>query len=299
VDRRSLPEPEQTRDELEIAYVAPRTPLEQQLAKIWAQVLGLETVGIHDNFFDLGGHSLLITQLFAQVRDTFEVNISLRSLFKEPTVANIAETIEIAQLSESDRKILTEGTINLKAEAVLDHTIYPKGVTYNPDVSPSAIFLTGATGFLGSFLLYELLQQTQADIYCLVRAETIDSGKKKILSSLKSYLLWDESFSQRIIPAIGDLSKPLLGLSKTLFQQLAGQVDVIYHNGALVNSTYPYSVLKASNVLGTQEVLRLASLVRVKPVHFTSTKLSENRTASIISKYFLVVTHKANGSPKS
>lgn len=269
VDRRALPVP-QTRFELEAAYVAPRTPLEQQLAEIWAQILGVETVGIHDNFFDLGGHSLLITQLFAQMRDTFKVNLSLRSLFKEPTVANVAETIE-AQLSKSDRKILTEDAINLKAEAVLDPTIGTESVTYNPDVSPGAIFLTGATGFLGSFLLYELLQQTQADIYCLVRSETIDSGKQKILSSLKSYLLWDESFAQRIIPAIGDLSKPLLGLSETLFQQLAGQLDVIYHNGALVNSTYPYSVLKAPNVLGTQEVLRLASLVKVKPVHFIST----------------------------
>ncbi|NJO96370.1 MAG: amino acid adenylation domain-containing protein [Pleurocapsa sp. CRU_1_2] len=271
VDRRSLPEPEQTRDELETAYVAPRTPLEQQLAEIWAQVLGIETVGIHDNFFALGGHSLLITQLFAQMRDTFKVNLSLRGLFKEPTVANVAETIEIAQQSKSGGEIPTEDAINLKAEAVLDPTIHPGGVTYNPDVSPSVIFLTGATGFLGSFLLYELLQQTQADIYCLVRAETIDLGKQKILSSLKSYLLWNESFSQRIIPEIGDLSKPLLGLSEALFQQLAGQVDVIYHNGALVNSTYPYSVLKAANVIGTQEVLRLASLVKIKPVHFIST----------------------------
>jgi thioester reductase-like protein len=271
VDRRALPAPEQTRSELEAAYVAPRTPLEQHLAEIWAQVLGLEKVGIHDNFFDLGGHSLLITQLLAQVRDTFKVNLSLRSLFKEPTVANVAETIQIAQLSEPGRKILTEDAINLKAEAVLDPTIRLEGLTYNPDVSPTAIFLTGATGFLGSFLLYELLQQTQANIYCLVRSETIDSGKKKFLSSLESYLLWDKSFSQRIIPVIGNLSEPLLGLSETLFQQLAGQLDVIYHNGALVNSTYPYSVLKAPNVLGTQEVLRLASLVKVKPVHFIST----------------------------
>lgn len=271
IDRRSLPVPEQTRSELETAYVAPRTPLEQQLTEIWAQVLGLETVGIHDNFFDLGGHSLLITQLLTQVRDTFKVNLSLRSLFKEPTVANVAQIIENDRVSESSRKILREDDINLKAEAVLDPAIYPEGVSYNPDVSPGVIFLTGATGFLGSFLLYELLQQTQADIYCLVRSETIDSGKQKILSSLKSYLLWDESFSQRIIPAIGDLSKPLLGLSETLFQQLASQLDVIYHNGALVNSTYPYSVLKASNVLGTQEVLRLASIIKVKPVHFIST----------------------------
>ena len=271
VNRRALPAPEQTRPELEAVYVAPRTPIEAQLAEIWAKLLGLEKVGIHDNFFDLGGHSLLITQLLAQVRDTFKVDLSLHTLFEVPTVANIAEKIQMAQLSEPGSKTITQDAINLRAEAVLDPTIRIDGVTYNPDVSPVAILLTGATGFLGSFLLYELLQQTQADIYCLVRSETIESGKKKIQSSLESYLLWDESFSQRIIPVLGDLSQPRLGLSEKQFHLFASQLDVIYHNGALVNFTYPYSVLKAPNVLGTQEVLRLASQIKVKPVHFIST----------------------------
>jgi amino acid adenylation domain-containing protein/thioester reductase-like protein len=271
VDRRALPAPEQTRPELEAIYVAPRTPVEKQLAEIWAKLLGFEKVGIQDNFFDLGGHSLLITQLLAQVRDTFKVNLSLSSLFELPTVANIAEKIAITQQAKPGTKIDTEEAINLKTEAVLDPTIHPDGITYNPDVSPVAIFLTGATGFLGSFLLYELLQQTQADIYCLVRSETLESGKKKIQSSLESYLLWNESFSQRIIPVLGDLSQPLLGLSEERFQFMASKLDAIYHNGALVNFTYPYSVLKAPNVLGTQEVLRLACQVKVKPVHFIST----------------------------
>jgi amino acid adenylation domain-containing protein/thioester reductase-like protein len=271
VDRRALPAPEQTRPQLEAVYAAPRTPVEKQLAEIWAKLLGFEKVGIHDNFFDLGGHSLLITQLLAQVRDTFKVNLSLHSLFELPTVANIAEKIQMTQLAEPGRKIDTEDAIDLKAEAVLDPTIHPDGITYNPDVPPVAIFLTGATGFLGAFLLYELLQQTQADIYCLVRSETLESGKKKIQSSLESYLLWDESFNSRIIPILGDLSEPLLGLSEEKFQKMASQLDAIYHNGALVNFTYPYSVLKAPNVLGTQEVLRLACQVKVKPVHFIST----------------------------
>jgi amino acid adenylation domain-containing protein/thioester reductase-like protein len=270
IDRRALPAPEQTRPELEAIYVAPRTLVEEQLAEIWAQVLGLEQVGIHDNFFDLGGHSLLITQLLAKVRDTFKVNLSLRSLFQEPTVANIAKTIAIAQQAKPGSKV-DEDAIDLKAEAVLDSAIRPNGIPYNPDIAPTTIFLTGATGFLGAFLLYELLQQTKADIYCSVRAETIDLGKQKIQHSLESYLLWDESFNSRIIPVLGDLSQPLLGLSREKFQQMASQVDVIYHNGAFVNFTYPYSALKAANVLGTQEVLRLASQIKVKPVHFIST----------------------------
>jgi len=271
VDRRALPAPEQTRPELEALYVAPRTPIEEKLAEIWRQLLGLEKVGIYDNFFDLGGHSLLITQLLARVRDTFKVDISLHSLFKLPTVATIAKKIERLQLTATDTQVNQEEDINLQAEAVLDPTIRPDGIPYNPNVTPTAIFLTGATGFLGAFLLYELLEQTQADIYCLVRSTNVELGKKNLQNNLKSYLLWNADFSSRIIPVAGDLSQPLLGLAKQQFQLMASQIDVIYHNGALVNFTYPYQTLKAPNVLGTQEVLRLASQVKLKPVHFIST----------------------------
>ncbi len=93
IDYRALPTPEQTRPELEQLYIAPRSPLEQQLAEIWTEVLGLEKIGIHDNFFELGGHSLLITQLLAKVRNTFEVELPLKDLFNAPTIADLAESI--------------------------------------------------------------------------------------------------------------------------------------------------------------------------------------------------------------
>lgn len=157
-----------------------------------------------------------------------------------------------------------------KAEAVLDSTIYPEATPTQVTAAPKYLFLTGATGFLGAFLLNELLQQTQADVYCLVRAGTSESAQKKLQNCLESYLLWEEQFKHRIIPVIGDLSQPLLGLSEAQFQKLASQVDAIYHNGARVHHASPYSLLKASNVLGTQEVLRLACQTRVKPVHFIS-----------------------------
>lgn len=261
INRRALPAPERVCSE--VAYVAPRSPVEQQLAEIWAKVLGLERVGIHDNFFELGGHSLLLTQLLVQVRDMFQVDLSLGNLFEAPTISGLAERIEAAQQA---RSFTGRDYTALSAEAVLDPTIRPDTTQFVSPGSEKSIFLTGATGFLGAFLLYELLQQTTANIYCLVR-----QGKKQLQTNLESYLLWDESFSDRIIPVVGDLAQPLLGLDEAQFQVIASQIDVIYHNGAWVHHTLPYSTLKAANVLGTQEILRLASQIKLKPVHFIST----------------------------
>ncbi|MBD2472683.1 non-ribosomal peptide synthetase [Nostoc sp. FACHB-145] len=264
IDYQALPSPEQTRAELEQLYVAPGTDLERQIAQIWSEIIGLEKIGIYDNFFELGGHSLLITQLLAKIRKVFCVELPLKVLFDAPTIAELAAQIDSTQIADSS-------TINLDAEAVLDSSIVPAAKYIQKQTPPAAILLTGATGFLGAFLLYELLQKTTADIYCLIRAKTTAIATERLQNHLKSYLLWNESFNQRIIPLIGDLSQPLLGLSSEQFAAIASQIDVIYHNGAFVNFTYPYSQLKAANVLGTQEILRLAAQTKVKPVHFIST----------------------------
>ena len=160
--------------------------------------------------------------------------------------------------------------LDLGAEAVLDPTIHP-GAASNLLVSePKNIFLTGGTGFLGAFIIRELLQETKADIYCLVRAANAEEGKSKLQNNLQQYAIWQEEFNSRIIPIVGDLSLPLLGVGSEQFQVLATNIDTIYHSGALLNYVFPYSALKAANVLGTQEVLRLACQIKVKPVHYVS-----------------------------
>jgi acyl carrier protein len=98
IDRKALPAPDQNRPEPEESYVAPRTAVEELLAEIWAEVLKLDKVGIHDNFFDLGGHSLLATQVISRVRNTFQVEVVVRSLFEMPTVVGLANAIEEARL---------------------------------------------------------------------------------------------------------------------------------------------------------------------------------------------------------
>ena len=249
-------------------YVTPHNPIEETLAGIWSEILHVDRVGAQDHFFDLGGHSLQITQVMFRVRDEFNVQLAVRTLFEEPTVGGMAQAIQRAL--DGDAK---DGPVlDLTADAVLDEAISPKDLPVVPVTGqPAHIFLTGATGFLGAFLLSELLQQTDADVHCLVRATSAEESKKRLQAALEAYALWDEDHSSRIIPVVGDLSQTSLGLAPEQFQELAARTDVIYHSGALVNFTYPYSALKSANVLGTQEVLRLATQSRVKPVHFIST----------------------------
>jgi acyl carrier protein len=90
-----------TKPQLSENYIAPRTPVEQLLVKIFAEVLGLKQVGIYDNFFELGGHSLLATQLVSRVRDTLRVELPLRSVFEAPTIAQISKVVESFKESNS------------------------------------------------------------------------------------------------------------------------------------------------------------------------------------------------------
>jgi acyl carrier protein len=97
VDRRALPAPDWTRPDLEEAFVAPRTPVEETLAGIWGTVLGLEQIGVYDNFFELGGHSLLATRVISRIRNTFQVELPLRCIFETPTITQLAVEIEKAK----------------------------------------------------------------------------------------------------------------------------------------------------------------------------------------------------------
>lgn len=97
VNRRALPQPDDTRPELETDFAAPSNESEQKLGAIWTEVLGLENSGVHDNFFDLGGHSLLAIQVVARIPAAFEVKIKLRTIFDSPTIEQLAEKIEAIQ----------------------------------------------------------------------------------------------------------------------------------------------------------------------------------------------------------
>ena len=94
MDRHALPAPEQTLRPTNRSATEPRHPMEETVAKIWSAVLGRARIGIHDNFFELGGHSLLAAQAVARLNESFNIHLSIRSLFEKPTIAGLAREVE-------------------------------------------------------------------------------------------------------------------------------------------------------------------------------------------------------------
>jgi acyl carrier protein len=136
LDRRALPPPETDRPELAASYMGPRTPVEEVLAGLWAEQLGLKRVGVQDNFFtELGGHSLLATQLVTRIRDVFETELPLRRLFEWPTVEGLAAAMseDPPEKERIERIAALVLTVNRMSEEEVDLLL-----AGTPTLSPSS-----------------------------------------------------------------------------------------------------------------------------------------------------------------
>src|SRR5437899_6848968 len=160
LDRKALPMPEQEAYAVR-GYEAPMGETETKLAAVWAEVLKLEKVGRHDNFFDLGGHSLMAVRLTERMRSALGIDLPIRDLFDTPTVAGLCQKLNGGA---------HENTLDLSSEAILDPAFVIDPAKQTTTTEPTHVLLTGATGFLGIFLLAELLEKTNAKISCLIRS---------------------------------------------------------------------------------------------------------------------------------
>jgi phthiocerol/phenolphthiocerol synthesis type-I polyketide synthase E len=241
--------------------------LEHRLLATWRRLFGMDRIGLRDGFFELGGHSLLATRLVFELRRDFGVEVSLRDLFTAPTVAALAERIRAAGARNARP---AEDARGLAADGVLDPAII-RAWEGAPAEVPETVLLTGATGYLGSYVLAELLARTDAEVRCLVRAPDQAQGLRRIRDALDAWALWDPALAHRIVPVPGDLARPRLELGEEGFQRLADEVDAVIHCGAVVHFTTPYEQLRAPNVGGTEEVIRLTAIGRPKTLHHVST----------------------------
>lgn len=168
-----------------------------------------------------------------------------------------------------------------EADAQLDEDIVRReGMLPGDD---NEILLTGATGFLGAYLLHALLQRTEAHITCLVRCDDAAQGLQRLAENLAYYHL-PTTLPSRVTVLPGDLSAPRLGLTEAQLAQLAFQIGVIYHNGATVDFLKPYALLREANVIATRDLLRLSVTGTLKTMHYVSSVASTPVASAVFSE---------------
>ena len=154
-------------------------------------------------------------------------------------------------------------------ESRLDDSIQCEDTSYDFEKCDK-VFLTGATGFVGAYLVDSLLKTTDAEVVCLVRADSQDHAQSRLVANLEKYGLETGDRMSRVKAVVGDLTLPRLGIEPAEFDALCHDIDVVYHNGADVNLAGNYAMLRDVNVNGTHECLRMALTHRVKPTHVVS-----------------------------
>lgn len=241
---------------------------EDPIAEIWADVLGIP-VAEDTDFFAVGGNSLLAAQAVTRTISALGLSDTrfaplLRQVLAAPTLAAYRDATRTLPPEENGQT-----HVNYEAEALLGRELPPAGTPAPEATRARHILLTGATGFVGAFLLERLLRDTQATVHCPVRATDREQALQRVHDGMRRFgLSLDQPERVRALPA--DLTQPELGLPPGTFEALADTVDLVVHNAAHVNFLYPYRQLRQVNVDAVRSVIELASRRRI-PVHYVST----------------------------
>ncbi|MFI0214813.1 amino acid adenylation domain-containing protein [Streptomyces lydicus] len=238
------------------------------LADIWADVLGVPVSDATD-FFAAGGNSLLAAHAVTRALAALGLPAGrftplLQGLLVAPTLAAFRAATRCAPAVPEDRT-----APDFEADA-RPAPLPPVSRAAAPrPTAPRHILLTGATGFVGAFLLERLLRDTDATVHCPVRATDRAGAMRRILEAMARYgLRLTEPGRVRPVPA--ELARPGLGMPRATFDRLARTVDLILHNAAHVNFLYPYRQLREANVEAVRTLIGLAGPRRV-PLHYVST----------------------------
>jgi len=258
------------------------TPTQKTIHDIWLKLLPSPPadIPVDESFFDLGGHSILATRLIFEIRKTLAVGAPLGMVFDFPTIQALAGELdsmrdgELGLAGKAKDAAGADDEYAADAEA-LTKDLAPSYIKPSAAAGPRTVFLTGATGFLGAFILADLLARPNevGKVICHVRAKTAEAALTRLRESGEGRGAWEERWvaEGQLEAVVGDLEADKLGLSAADWARIAAEADVIVHNGAVVHWIYPYSKLRAANVLATLAVIALAAEAKPKVVSFVST----------------------------
>jgi len=242
----------------------PESAAEKKLWALWQQVLGHKNFGVTESFYAAGGDSLGVIRLLLEA-DRASIGLSPADLAAGKTIRTICA-------SNQDHNTAMPAAM-LKNDVAFDaqwqHLIQQAAA--RPACARQDILLTGATGFLGSRVLSELLTHTNADIYCLVRASSAVEGLRRIQQSFAGFGMPAPVQTERLHIVPADLALPSFGIAAETYTQLCNNIGHIYHCAAGVNMVADYQTLYPANVDATKNILRFALTGTRKNLHHAST----------------------------
>lgn len=268
------------------------TSIEATISRALCNILGYEEIDENENFFDLGLDSLGTIELAAALNKA-GIDLAPEAIFKHTSVQKLAEHLESgigkstasthtsAEFTDysSATQLLEELKGDVQFQSLLQSPLL-NCAAHSKESHPNAILFTGATGFLGSRLLVELLSfdDSYKTIYAIVRTGSKEAAQARILATASKYLTRDAQAKlqaaikdNRIIPMPGDVSKINLGLDKEVYERFAIEVDQVVHLAAMVNMVLPFEKLKATNFEGVINIAAFALHSKLKPLHYAST----------------------------
>ncbi|MCV7311086.1 amino acid adenylation domain-containing protein [Mycobacterium paraffinicum] len=322
IDRKALPAPVFAAT----PFQAPHTPTEKIVASVYAQVLGLDRVGVDESFFDLGGDSLSAMRLIDSINKALDTDLAVRTVFDAPSVRSLSERLDrhdspagdllFAAVHGSDSTEVRAGDLRLDkfidAPTLSAAPSLPRATT-----EPRTVLLTGATGFLGRYLALQWLERMQlvdGTLICLVRAKSADDARRRLDKTFDSgdpKLLrhYEKLAADHLEVIAGDKGEANLGLDRQTWQRLADTVDLIVDPAALVNTVLPYREFFGPNVMGTAELIRIALTTKIKPYAYVSTSavgyqierslFTEDADIRVISRTRGIDRSYGNGYPNS
>ncbi|RYP92593.1 hypothetical protein DL770_001235 [Monosporascus sp. CRB-9-2] len=267
---------------------------EKTIASQWSTLipgLNAKTVKPESNFFDCGGHSLLAQQLLLNIRKNLGADITIGVFYANPTLGGLSAQVDRLRSGQVVTVDKAAETAYAKSFDDLVKTLDAEYQSADPDaLSPSSgatFFLTGATGFLGAYLVKDILDRENTKIIAHIRgAKELSFAKDRLTRSLKGYGLWQDSWADRISCVLGDLSKPRLGLDDASWKHVAEIADIFVHNAAYVHWIARYEQMMRSNVLSTIDAMKLCNEGKPKLFTFVSS------TSTLDTDYYVNLSNE-------
>ncbi|WP_448653496.1 amino acid adenylation domain-containing protein [Pseudomonas fluorescens] len=240
-----------------------QTPLQTRLVALWSELLDVpdDEFCIDESFFNLGGHSILLSTLLLRVREAFGRSLSLSRFFETPTIRTLAALMEDGAPANSPSDQVEKDASQALNVEILDA---------DRAGDPRRVIVTGANSFVGVHLVEALLADGAQEVACLVRDQPGLSAAARFAEALREYRLEHLDLS-RVQVYAADISQPRLGLACDVYERLARTHGVLVHNAARVNHVMDYASLAKDNVDSALECLRLCETHCKKVFNFVST----------------------------